>query len=324
MQLQDFSKTLAQLYKAAERAEPDKYLDELLMLIRQLIRFDGAIIGMARSAEQPRRGLVIERAHVFKRVNTLIQDYMAIAACDPIMKTFMGVLSEPLRIDCKSLYEQSGTPELSRFAAKHDLHKVMLYRVAPNANGITYGVVLIRANGSDFDQSEGALLQALWPHVVESIALNLKRALESIDPHVMSRPLALINSHGMIDAVNDAMVELLKLEWQDCDARCLPVAVMSSLINVGVYRGKRIEISAGSKFGYIACIARRIPLIESLSQSERNVVERFAKGMTHKEIASHLQVSVHTVRNQIAHAYQKLGVHSKAELARKLTSRQAR
>ena len=42
------------------------------------------------------------------------------------------------------------------------------------------------------------------------------------------------------------------------------------------------------------------------------LVLQFARGMTHKEIAAHLNVSPHTVRNQLAQVYLKLGVHDKA------------
>ena len=96
---------------------------------------------------------------------------------------------------------------------------------------------------------------------------------------------------------------------------------MVALLNTGVYRGRRIEIRAEQKYGYIACTARRIAVIDTLAPSERAVAERYAKGMKREEIARGLKVSPHTVRNQLANVYEKLGVHSKAELARLLLGR---
>jgi DNA-binding CsgD family transcriptional regulator len=53
-----------------------------------------------------------------------------------------------------------------------------------------------------------------------------------------------------------------------------------------------------------------------LSDSELRTARLFAEGRTHKEIATALGLSHYTVRNQIASAYTKLGVHSKVALAR--------
>ena len=55
-----------------------------------------------------------------------------------------------------------------------------------------------------------------------------------------------------------------------------------------------------------------------LTPSEQRVVERAAEGLSNKEIAEELFVSVHTVETHLSHAYVKLGVRSRSQLARKL------
>ncbi len=55
-----------------------------------------------------------------------------------------------------------------------------------------------------------------------------------------------------------------------------------------------------------------------LSASERRVAELAAGGLSNKEIAAALFVSVHTVEVHLSHAYAKLGVHSRARLAERL------
>mgnify|MGYP002784099428 CR=1 FL=1 len=59
--------------------------------------------------------------------------------------------------------------------------------------------------------------------------------------------------------------------------------------------------------------------VEPLSSAERRTARAFAAGATHAEIAASLDLSPATVRNQIAAAYRKLGVHNKVELATALT-----
>ena len=57
---------------------------------------------------------------------------------------------------------------------------------------------------------------------------------------------------------------------------------------------------------------------DGLTASEQRVVELAAQGLTNKEIASQLSVTVYTVEAHLSHAYAKLGVRSRAQLAARL------
>jgi DNA-binding CsgD family transcriptional regulator len=58
-----------------------------------------------------------------------------------------------------------------------------------------------------------------------------------------------------------------------------------------------------------------------LTETERRVVELAADGLANKEIAHSLFVSVRTVEVHLKHAYAKLGIRSRTQLARRLSER---
>jgi DNA-binding NarL/FixJ family response regulator len=62
-----------------------------------------------------------------------------------------------------------------------------------------------------------------------------------------------------------------------------------------------------------------IPLVDAkgnvlLSEREQSVVRGVAEGLTNREIATHLKLSEHTIKNYIFRIFDKLGVSSRVEL----------
>lgn len=61
----------------------------------------------------------------------------------------------------------------------------------------------------------------------------------------------------------------------------------------------------------------------SLSARELQICTLLADGLSLKEIASQLNISIHTVNSHTRKAYEKLHVHNRAELATRLAQRTA-
>ena len=70
-------------------------------------------------------------------------------------------------------------------------------------------------------------------------------------------------------------------------------------------------------------ISGRRPASDELSETEERVAALAAQGRSNRQIAAELYVSVRTVEAHLSHVYRKLGVRSRAELARRLMSRGA-
>jgi len=66
---------------------------------------------------------------------------------------------------------------------------------------------------------------------------------------------------------------------------------------------------------------RRAPQTGELTPAERRVAELAADGLANKEIAQALFVTVRTVEVHLKHAYAKLGIRSRTQLARRLSER---
>jgi DNA-binding CsgD family transcriptional regulator len=64
---------------------------------------------------------------------------------------------------------------------------------------------------------------------------------------------------------------------------------------------------------------RAISGVEALTPSERRVADMAAGGLTNRDIAQALFLSVRTIENQLRQAYVKLGISSRRELAEALS-----
>lgn len=67
----------------------------------------------------------------------------------------------------------------------------------------------------------------------------------------------------------------------------------------------------------------RDPAIDGLSQAELRVADAVARGLTNREVASTLLISVKTVDFHLQQIYRKIGVRSRTELAVRMTGRTA-
>lgn len=87
---------------------------------------------------------------------------------------------------------------------------------------------------------------------------------------------------------------------------------------VQIFEGLPAPLWAAKARGELARIGGRRPTPGRLTPTEDRIARLAAVGRTNQEIAGELFVSVRTVESHLSHAYAKLGVRSRTELARAL------
>lgn len=61
-------------------------------------------------------------------------------------------------------------------------------------------------------------------------------------------------------------------------------------------------------------VAPELPAVWPLTQAERRVLELLVRGLSNRELAMELHVSVNTIQTHLSHTYEKLGVQSRSQL----------
>ena len=314
--LQTFSNTLCELYESADSAELSAFPAEVIRLVGKLVRFDGSVLGTGESSAPGPDNLVIHKAFVHGRDPEILADYAKVSMVDPMTNKFAVGLSEPLASSLSSI--EPGTPfdELRDFYKRHRLQHLLLFGDAGSDENPARWLVLYRSAGEAFNMQASQHLAAVWPHLARCLSINQLRYLQRQFPQHQHNGVALINSIGRIQVAEPLFTKLCALEWPAGIGRKIPDVVWRCWRRGLDYVGTRVKFKLQLKHDDLivsqACI---VGPLEHLTPAERVVANRFAAGLSAKAIANELNISVHTVRSQLAHVYEKLDIHDKGELA---------
>ncbi len=90
---------------------------------------------------------------------------------------------------------------------------------------------------------------------------------------------------------------------------------------LGIFERIGAELWAERARTELSRISGRAPTIGALTPAEERIAALVAEGKTNREVAAALFLSERTVEGHLSHVFGKLGVRSRTELARKLSSR---
>lgn len=185
-------------------------------------------------------------------------------------------------------------------------------------------IFLLRSEASPpFSVQNAGLLELLTPHLCAAwrhrqISHHREEAHRSGEPGFRAiEGFAVTDSSGLAHAIGDAFCITLREVAPDWRGPYLP-AVLTPLLE-----GAASSLTIGEHLfsvrpasGMLLLAGARASAKGGLTPAETRVARLYSEGRTHRQIAEHLGVSQSTVRHQIASAYRKLDIHSKAELAR--------
>lgn len=121
---------------------------------------------------------------------------------------------------------------------------------------------------------------------------------------------------------NDRLFEAIKIGVQGYLLKTINSGEMLSLLRGAVKGEAAISPSmAGRVLVEFQRMSRMMPLddgmeIETLTHREREVIDMAAQGLTDKEIAERLTISLHTVKSHMRNVLSKLQVNTRHEAAR--------
>ena len=313
--LHRLSNALSDLYRIADEAPVQDCIEALFQSVQVLVRFDGAAI--ACSSERQSSSMFECGNATFGCAASLPDEYTAIAEHDPVAAMFHTDGLQPLACHCPQAYNGHATRSLAMLWERHRIQHILLTGTPAIDGRPACWIALLRRAPRPFRQSDADYLSATWPHLLRCLDTARKRALALLE-HQRCSGMALLRSASVVEIANPEFHGLCDAEWPGNGGPYLPAHVSTSLRRHGEYAGRSLRLRLFDFCGFTACAAEPRTALELLTRAEREVAMHYAQGLSNKEIADKLDVSCNTVRTHLAHVFDKLGIHRKAELIRQL------
>ncbi|MGH6627401.1 MAG: helix-turn-helix transcriptional regulator [Burkholderiaceae bacterium] len=316
--LRHFSLALDELYRMAQTASLDEFAPALIGLLNRHIAFDGAVLGSADPLSYGDFSIAV--AHVHNRDASILDDYAALSALDPVTQAFLAGLAEPLAVavDTHQVYAAPEHGAMAAFTRQHRLRHLLLCGQPPSLVEAGRWVVLYRADDQPFEAATAQWLGAFWAHMDRALTLNRSSALAHASQPAGRKAIALVDHEGRVEAVDALFSAMLHNEFGAALHHRLPDALVHALRQDQAFEGRTVFARFTPLGRYRVCELREAGPLAQLSPRERLVAAKFSAGLSSREIAAQTGVSQYTVQSQLASVYRKLGVSDKAALARLL------
>lgn len=301
--LERFSGLLCELFRTAESVPLESYALEVLRLLCDAMSCDMGVLGVGLA---PGNGsLATTHLALLDYPSALLPALFASASGDG----FAGAAGPPQGA-CGTPSPrllQVGTNELVFLSTP-------LLGQAPQT-----WLALLRKPGRHAAPADLGFAGALWPHLLRALSLNRQRALEACVAQSSAVGHALLGPDYGIVTCDQAFHGMCVREWPTGRAPELSQRALCSLRATGRYDGSVVVLELSRLDKRLLCVATTPAQVGLLTPAERKVAMQYAHGSSSREIAQQLCVSVNTVRTHLAHVFDKLGIHRKTDLIRRLS-----
>ncbi|HVR54927.1 MAG TPA: LuxR C-terminal-related transcriptional regulator [Pseudorhodoferax sp.] len=315
----EYNQLLLHLYRLSHEQPVEHFQDQALDLLKPVLPFDSAMWG---SATMTAAGIDIHTIHLHRQPPEMLQAYEEVKHLDTAAQAVTLSPTETLAFDAKAWFNGRRQGALLEYGRRFQQSHFFIGGTLNPATRYTRWLTLFRARtDAHCTESERQLLASLMPHVQQALELNHLTHLGRLRQEPVHGRLgsAVADPRGMVHHMDAVFEHTLRSEWQGWQGPRLPEALLAA-VQRGDQRlvGRTLVVTQFAEHGLLWLRARPRCAADGLSPREAAVARLMVQGFTHKQIATQLQRSPATVRNQIRAIYEKLDIANVASLVQAL------
>lgn len=313
----DASALMLQWHAGALTIELEAFRLWALAMLQPRLRFDGAMWclyadGEARDAagSAHRWGLSEEAAEQFGRF------WRQVLAREPAS----GVVNVCL-LDAQ--WQDDAHAATREYGARHGFVQWLSAHVVDADSPMRQSVTLARRAPADrFSADEAEGLALLAPHMMQAYATRRRLFLDGAQgarPRGAGVAAAMVDATGAVHDQQPRFLSMMRREWSDWPGQTLPDALLELVARRAGTRWRFLGQQVAADFVPVdrryLVTARQRSQADVLTAREAQVAQRYAEGMSFREIAEALQLAPATVRSHLRNIFGKLQVRNKTQLA---------
>lgn len=317
------SALLLDLYRAARELGTGEFEEAAIAWVKRLLRFDSAIWGTGLMRADG--GVVPHVVHLHEQPRESLQEWARLNAADPVAVACMAQPGRPIIFHAPTLFSGKAAAPMRAYAHRFGRQSYMVCGLHhPADTNFLVWLSLYRRNPeAHFTEQERQTYQDVMGHLNEAQEVNRRLQLHrDVEQLEQGEALAIADTWGYLHTPWSDIHALLGAEWSNCKAGRLPQQLLEALTTAadGRYRGRAISVRSRMAGGLLFIRISRRERVDGLTPREQQIAEAIARGLSAKQAARDMGLSPATVRVHLQNIYQKLGLHSQAELAYRVGS----
>jgi DNA-binding CsgD family transcriptional regulator len=310
----DLSRLILSLYRSAREMLAEQFKTVALELVRAAVAFDSALWATDLGGEPG----AFTSVYLLHQPTAMMENYTRFQNGDALAS---AALHHPgTTFDLYGVHKVREFRRMTVYAEHCQAYGIeqALCTASPQPEtGLWTIVSLYRDDPSrPFSEADLRYVQEIYPHLAEACHLNLYlHATGAMDGDASEEPGAVVDRAGYVHTAAPEFIRRALQEWVAWDGRALPRNVLPALLPRGQFRGRRIRLTARPLGDLYRVSARPSVALDGLTDRQRQITVALARGLSYKAIARKFNISPTTVNHHTSAIYERIGVHTRAELA---------
>ncbi len=310
-----FSAYLLDLHRSCHELPLRAFQDRCFDRLRQVVPFDSGLVAMGTLQSG------VPHAHdtfLYRQGPALMESWEELKHLDLVAAKAMADPGRTHAFVSSEIFAE--LPGILAQCRRFGLAHVLCTATIAGRAGSSFALSLYRTDdGRRYDDAERKTVELIVPHILEAMRQakieQLRRATRTGRPENQSA--AIINRAGVVLEAEPGFVELVA----EADPRWVGPWLPASLALLAAARANERRTIGRHVFrvdpleDLLLVHARRVSVVDDLTEREHEVARLFASGESTKQVAEQLAIAPNTVRVHVGRIYEKLGVVNKAELA---------